>query len=565
MSENFTTFRGLLRGAICTRTQAQFANDSGLSAGHLNRLLNSETIARPSKQTLHKIAAAAKNGITYKMLKDALDSEDPDYNEETGCAEDREERLEQAKEDFSATFEEKVHEAMTRLHGLLKEQPYPCIVPDLQEHVDSFIRQINDNPNLPPISYDFSRSFDYIAGEHTYAQKWMSVMLTMADHKTTAESEMVIFYSETVSAGDRTYYTIHAMSTEVADLIDVNGMPPAAMDAHKDVNEEAAFELALAEPFYLEFRDTQRFTERYHDTTGKTPEERLLLSLFGSQIPYSETTEGFGFWLEALPPTFAEFIRNHKDAAFLHYRKEPENYEALEKALDDAIRLGDSKILADAMDGMKYTDADAISDWGWQAAIANIMYQETGFPYRYYAHTRPEDNTKGFVALSDKDCIILDMEIADELHLQREAFLMATLGYVKELGLTTFGDLLFTRVETSFVKHQTYHVRTPEQIEAARKKRQAEAQDDGFEPEYSVEFASGEKPEKTNMYYVLLKDGRHLRCLYLQSHNVWIALHKEWSSYIQAYDPRPIKPDPVPVEAGQEEDQDADQNAHSEN
>ena len=35
MIKNYPAFRNLLRGAICNRTQAQFANESGISAEHL--------------------------------------------------------------------------------------------------------------------------------------------------------------------------------------------------------------------------------------------------------------------------------------------------------------------------------------------------------------------------------------------------------------------------------------------------------------------------------------------------------------------------------------------------
>ena len=62
----------MLRGAICTRTQAQFANEAGISAEHLNRMLNADTISRPTKKTLMKIAAAAKNGITYQAVNHSV-------------------------------------------------------------------------------------------------------------------------------------------------------------------------------------------------------------------------------------------------------------------------------------------------------------------------------------------------------------------------------------------------------------------------------------------------------------------------------------------------------------
>ena len=46
----FPTFRGLLRGAICNRSQAQFASEAGISAEHLNRMLNGKSI-RPRNES----------------------------------------------------------------------------------------------------------------------------------------------------------------------------------------------------------------------------------------------------------------------------------------------------------------------------------------------------------------------------------------------------------------------------------------------------------------------------------------------------------------------------------
>ena len=67
--KNFLAFRSLLWHAIGSRTQAQFANEAGISAEHLNRMLNASKINRPTKKTLSLIAAAAKNGGSYGDLE----------------------------------------------------------------------------------------------------------------------------------------------------------------------------------------------------------------------------------------------------------------------------------------------------------------------------------------------------------------------------------------------------------------------------------------------------------------------------------------------------------------
>ena len=52
--KNFLAFRSLLWHAIGSRTQAQFANEAGISAEHLNRMLNASKINRPTKKTLRR-------------------------------------------------------------------------------------------------------------------------------------------------------------------------------------------------------------------------------------------------------------------------------------------------------------------------------------------------------------------------------------------------------------------------------------------------------------------------------------------------------------------------------
>ena len=54
--QEFKEFRKLLREGIGLRTQREFARVSGISYTHLNRMLNQEVIARPSKNTLKTMA-----------------------------------------------------------------------------------------------------------------------------------------------------------------------------------------------------------------------------------------------------------------------------------------------------------------------------------------------------------------------------------------------------------------------------------------------------------------------------------------------------------------------------
>lgn len=55
--KEYKEFRDLLRKGIGTRTQSEFAEQTGISRGYLNRMLNAPQITRPSVSTLESIAS----------------------------------------------------------------------------------------------------------------------------------------------------------------------------------------------------------------------------------------------------------------------------------------------------------------------------------------------------------------------------------------------------------------------------------------------------------------------------------------------------------------------------
>ena len=66
----YETFRSLVKKGIGSRTQKEFAEQAGISRVNLNRVLNAETIARPSKRTLYAYSMHMK-GVTYRDLMEA--------------------------------------------------------------------------------------------------------------------------------------------------------------------------------------------------------------------------------------------------------------------------------------------------------------------------------------------------------------------------------------------------------------------------------------------------------------------------------------------------------------
>ena len=63
-----TTFSNLLKKAIGSRMQKEFASTIGISSAHLSRILIHRFDTPPSVETLKKIAANAENNVTYQEL-----------------------------------------------------------------------------------------------------------------------------------------------------------------------------------------------------------------------------------------------------------------------------------------------------------------------------------------------------------------------------------------------------------------------------------------------------------------------------------------------------------------
>lgn len=72
--KEYREFRELLLKGIGSRSQLAFAEETGISKGHLNRLINNELISRPKKSTLINFAKHMTT-VTYAELLEACDYE----------------------------------------------------------------------------------------------------------------------------------------------------------------------------------------------------------------------------------------------------------------------------------------------------------------------------------------------------------------------------------------------------------------------------------------------------------------------------------------------------------
>ncbi len=65
---DLSEFKELVRKSIGARSQVEFAKDCGLTASHLNRLINEQNQTTPQVKTIRNIALTAANGVTLNEL-----------------------------------------------------------------------------------------------------------------------------------------------------------------------------------------------------------------------------------------------------------------------------------------------------------------------------------------------------------------------------------------------------------------------------------------------------------------------------------------------------------------
>ena len=512
----YDEFRGLLRVAICNRKQALFAKEAGISPEHLNRMLNAVEINRPSKQTLMKIANVAYNGITYDELETALNKEDPDYHEETYA----DLKLAEARNDFKRSFEERADACF----ALVKD----CITEVMEKNKSYAVHDLNDvmeevvaayklktatiwDLKDMMFSYDIGIAREYFGHIHDDVTHWASVILTLAESTSIAESSIILYFSYLPKAD---IIVLQYMSMALTDIIDLYGYPTTGLEfwKKKGLSEAESLEAIESEEYLFKFTNsmTKQSIKRFFDWLTRPEGESRI-----------EITHGFGFDITEIPKNYAKFISLHKHSVLDAYKKNMNEYSAISKELECLIsNKASNEEFAELLDSYPRPTTDAP---GWQAAISAVMRLETGFPYYDYIHQEPNSE---FPDISVNDYVLIEEDDRITLGIHETTLISVTCKYAKQLGIEYFGDVDFAFVVTEDLPRRKRRFKVNESNEY-------NVPEDEFAEWISVDE---ELPEKSGMYWVTLKDGREYQMFYFASKHLWIAKHVEWSSMVASWD-----------------------------
>ena len=525
----YPKFKALLRSAIGARTQAQFANETGISAEHLSRMLNSPAIHRPNKGTLLKIAAAASNGVDVKAMVDALDEDDGTVSHPSAR------RAAQAMRDFAPTFREMACKSIRLLHDEIRDAQYPVVEKSIADHVSKLIRKATRGvPDVAPISYDVGPDRPNFGKRHGYAPRWAEVSLSMAGSDATATATLLVYFTAIPGPDGKSRYAVQLDTLDMADVDDQLGLPGKAIeDMMAQPTDEAdglpeATAMARLLPYWIDFSPLPARTKEI--SPGEMP------------FRWAETLDGFGFWIDGTPDGLAAYLAAHAKPVLDAIEPEEGDeaggaiYDRIATAIDEWGALEDSPGIARDLEAIGYgTDDD--HGGGWPAAVAEILRSETGFPFRCYA---PSVDPTGTEKISGMGCVMIRKADIERLAIKDEPLLFALGRCCKALGIDRFGDLLFTWLHES--------ARTPRSYEVLRDGEDAHG-DPLPLPDFSVEFDGTNWPGEPGLYPVELKDGRRMdmACLALQdgSRPAWAYRSKDWTDMVARYDPKGLPARPL--------------------
>lgn len=386
---NDKKFRDLLVAAIGASSKQDFAKRAGMVPQQLSRYLREDYKARPSQNTLKKIADAANDPELYEtLLKVCGYEETPSMIRKSKPFEDRA-RL----------------NAIDLKNGLSELTKCTGIYSSIDEIVDAY--------GLIYSSEDITE-FRVFARREFVSAKWPAA----------EQSACVDIKFESAIRECVTRFVLYYAETRGGNIVAVgSATDPKAIYEAGGMNDD----------LYQEFKDKD-FVYRAAYKKGINTKEALFNAIFGDmgeEYPYTDI--GFGFYLPSVPAGFREFLAAHKES-FCTGQEEAAAYNEIISGSDPA------KVLAD------YSGSEGLGK-GFQAAVAKIMKEETDLPFVYFDPDEDSfpDNVPCVMLPDSVDGL---GGIAEEYNL--EDLKEICNGYAAELGIETYGEVhLQTKRQTN--------------------------------------------------------------------------------------------------------------------
>lgn len=383
MSElkEYKEFKKLLRDGIGTRSQKEFAAAAGISAPWLNKMLNSEKIAQPSKETITKIVENIKGASMNEFLAAC--------GYEPVLAEDIALKLEEDLEGGVGAYGNMLHPSMDAFFDTLESLYLTVPVQDIRADGDE-----EDSDRFPD------------------AERSVPVCVRWSHEDICIETRFTLYFNRTTGG------KVMPVHTSITD---------------KENEKETEWEEKRSSGGFVSYMEKifhcSTFRKEIHKgdmKKNKEVEERLLEALLGKRgSGCSETvTAGYGFYYNETPSGFKNFLMAHASA----FCTTTDNAGLFEEMLKPDA---DPDVIFEAycpQDGSACGSALGITIGSTGTAVAEILREETGLDFRYYV----EEAGKG-------DACIMFSEPSCEDGEGIDTYLPMLYGYAKELSVPTFG------------------------------------------------------------------------------------------------------------------------------
>ena len=359
----YKEFRTLLRKAIGDNPQAVFARKAGISAQHLNRMLNNAEIHKPSIDTLRKIAGAAEDGVTLSELKAVCGY---DSESETSAMAKRKELLPPQRaraciDDIKKGLDSMANDIMYR---------------SLDEFIDSVLMlfAVEDISYriMEPVDTDTQPDLENYAGK--FGEKGCAVVMSFATPQFSVEFVFGVFYAES----QRAVFITNVSFDSEALLLLGNDL---ALEA--DAEELDLGYIYKITPVRKKLPiPSPSFNDKL------SPEEKLLKVIFSSDAPKRLVCEeGAGFYVTDIPQfVFDRFFENHK--------------EALTRS--NAGKKAYEKYLADGSSAFESFHSECGAGTGMWGAVCEIIWQETELKADYF-----EGDPSIAEGIQNKPCVMV--------------------------------------------------------------------------------------------------------------------------------------------------------------
>jgi transcriptional regulator with XRE-family HTH domain len=428
--KEYLEFKTLLQKCIGTRSQTKFADESGLSQEHINRMLRNDIISRPSKATLNKILSASNDAVTYQELYKSCgyDDEDAKFSvRQLRHSMDLADRMRQASKDLEAGFQAIIAES------------------NVYASIGDAARRFTEKYSVEPFVLYTSKTeiASDIASKkgEFYKQckvKWMVVDKKDRSKGQSIENYFVLFYVRTTNNN----LVLTDVAVDAHTLIECDAIPAT----FQDMMEQDGADLQS-----LDFFAVATEVER----NPSVEEERLLKAIFGepdlSQAKILGNTEyGRGFVYSETPRDFCSFVLNHKEA-FCSSEEATELYEELESKVKKGTSITEEYI--NELFKNQYCEGAR----GTAAVVLSIISSEVAdrkLPFRveYGESEEYEDVFPPCIYVNDT---AWSDECGYTIKEKKQAVDEVMLAYAKELHMPTYGDtIVYKHYNVQFTDNQ---------------------------------------------------------------------------------------------------------------